>query len=153
MLDGASLTVDPGETVLLLGESGSGKSSTLSLLLGFLVPTGGEVTVGGEDLRDLDLDEWRRVVTYLPEHPTLLRGTLAANLRLANPEASDDELSCALSDAGSPELIGSLPDGLADSARRRGPNGLGGRAAADRLGEGAATPGEPVPARRTDRPS
>ncbi|HXR23481.1 MAG TPA: thiol reductant ABC exporter subunit CydD [Acidimicrobiales bacterium] len=113
VLDGASLTVAPGETVLLLGESGSGKSSTLSLLLGFLVPTGGEVTVGGEDLRNLDLDEWRRLVTYLPEHPTLLRGTLAANLRLANPDASDEELSRALTDAGSPELVGSLPDGLA----------------------------------------
>ena len=113
VLDGASLTIAPGETVLLLGESGSGKSSTLSLLLGFLVPTGGEVTVGGEDLRNLDLDEWRRLVTYLPEHPTLLRGTLAANLRLANPDASDEELSRALTDAGSPELVGSLPDGLA----------------------------------------
>ena len=76
LLDGASLTIAPGETVLLLGESGSGKSTTLSLLLGFLFPSGGQVTVAGEDLRNIDLDQWRRLVTYLPEHPTLLRGTL-----------------------------------------------------------------------------
>ncbi len=113
VLDGASLTVAPGETVLLLGESGSGKSTTLSMLLGFLVPTGGQVTVGGEDMRDLDLDQWRRLVTYLPEHPTLISGTLADNLRLANPEASDEEMSGALAGAGGPELAGSLPEGLA----------------------------------------
>jgi ATP-binding cassette subfamily C protein CydD len=122
VLDGASLTITPGETVLLLGESGSGKSSTLSLLLGFLVPSGGQVTVAGEDLRNLDLDQWRRLVTYLPEHPTLLRGTLAANLRLANPEASDEEMSWALAEAGAPELAGGLPEGFATSL------GDGGRA-------------------------
>jgi ATP-binding cassette subfamily C protein CydD len=113
VLDGASLTVAPGETVLLLGESGSGKTCTVSMLLGFLVPTAGHVSVGGEDMRNIDLDRWRLLVTYLPEHPTLLRGTLAANLRLANPGASDEEMSCALARAGGPELVAGMPEGLA----------------------------------------
>ncbi len=113
LLDGASLSIAPGETVVLLGESGSGKTTVLSLLLGFLLPSSGQVTVGGEDLRDIDLDRWRGLVTYLPEHPTLLRATLSDNLRLAKPEASDEEIARALANAGSPELARRLPQGLA----------------------------------------
>ena len=85
VLDGASLTVEPGEKVVLVGPNGGGKSTTLALLLGFIAPSRGAVTVGGTDLRELDVEAWRRRLSYLPEHPTLLAGSLADNLRLADP--------------------------------------------------------------------
>ena len=112
LLDEANLTIEPGETVALVGPSGSGKSTIISLLAGFLTPSEGSVTAGGVDLRELGPRYWRRLVTRLPEHPTLLSATLAANLRLAAPNASDRELLSALAQAGAPALALSLPGGL-----------------------------------------
>jgi ATP-binding cassette subfamily C protein CydD len=112
-IDDASLVIAPGETVVLVGPSGAGKSTVVSLLLGFVSPSRGSVTVGDTDLRDVDLAEWRRHVTYLPEHPTILVGTLADNLRLVNPSATDAALRHALAQAGASELIENLPAGMA----------------------------------------
>jgi ATP-binding cassette, subfamily C, bacterial CydD len=112
ILNGAELLIHPGETVVLVGPNGTGKSTILSLLLGFSAPSSGAVTVGGRDLRHLDLDAWRRRIAYLPEHPTLLAGTLAENLRLANRAASDEQLVAAMTAAGASGLLDALPDGL-----------------------------------------
>ncbi len=112
VLDGASLTISPGETVVLVGPNGAGKSMALSLLLGFITPTQGEVSVGGVDLRHLDLAAWRRRVSFLPEHPTLLAGSLAANLRLADPAATDARLVEVLTRTGAADLLAGLPGGL-----------------------------------------
>jgi ATP-binding cassette subfamily C protein CydD len=113
ILDVASLRIAPGETVVLVGANGTGKSTTLALLLGFLIPEAGRVTVGGEDLGRIELRAWRRCVAYLPEHPALLSGSLAANLRLADPGATEDRLLEALGRAGAGDLVAHLPDGLA----------------------------------------
>ncbi len=113
LLGNASLTISPGETVVLVGPSGVGKSTVISLLLAFAQPTSGEIVVGGEDLRHFDPVLWRRVVTYLPEHPTLLAASLADNLRLAEPAASEPELARALEQAGAPELLTQFGDGWA----------------------------------------
>ncbi|MGP8065052.1 MAG: ATP-binding cassette domain-containing protein, partial [Acidimicrobiales bacterium] len=112
VLDDADLAIAPGETVDVVGPNGAGKSTAAALLLGFASPSRGSVTVGEQDLCDLDPRAWRKHVTYLPEHPALLGRTLAENLRLADPDASDDELVAALSAAGAPELEADLPDGL-----------------------------------------
>ena len=112
LLDGIDLTISPGEKVLLVGPSGAGKSTVLSLLLGFLTPSQGQVTVGGEDLSSFDLAHWRRLLTYLPEQPALLAGTLADNLRLVNPGASDRQLRGALVEAGAGDLAMTRPGGL-----------------------------------------
>jgi thiol reductant ABC exporter CydD subunit len=113
LLRNASLTISPGETVVLVGPSGAGKSTVISLLLAFACPGSGTLTVGGEDLRHFEPASWRRLVTYLPERPTLLSASLADNLRLANPAASEDELVRALAQAGLPDLVASLGDGWA----------------------------------------
>jgi thiol reductant ABC exporter CydD subunit len=113
ILEEASLTINPGETVVLLGPNGGGKSTTLALLLGFLSPSRGSVRVGDQDLADLDLGRWREKISYLPAHPTLLQATLAENLRLAYPHATDEQLIDALDALGASGFLSSLPSGLA----------------------------------------
>ncbi|MGW9038646.1 thiol reductant ABC exporter subunit CydD, partial [Streptomyces sp. NPDC055721] len=90
-LDAATLTVEPGETVALVGPSGVGKSTLLDVLLGFVAPEeGGSVRVGGEDLAALDLEAWRSRIAWVPQRPYLFAGTIAENVRLARPDASDE---------------------------------------------------------------
>jgi thiol reductant ABC exporter CydD subunit len=90
-----SLTVAPGELIVLAGPSGSGKSTVLSLILGFVEPAAGQVTLGGVDLSDVDMSRWRASVAWVPQHPYLLAGTVADNIRLGRPDASDAEVSAA----------------------------------------------------------
>jgi ABC-type transport system involved in cytochrome bd biosynthesis fused ATPase/permease subunit len=112
VLESASLSISPGETVVLLGANGAGKSTALLLLLGFLDPDEGSVMAGDVDLAAIDASAWRRRIAYLPEHPTLLSGTLRENLLLARADASDAACVEALGSAGALDLLESLPDGL-----------------------------------------
>jgi thiol reductant ABC exporter CydD subunit len=112
VLGEATLVIEPGETVAMVGPNGSGKSTVVSMLLGFVEPTAGALTVGGVGLGEIDLSAWRRRITYLPEHPTLVAGTLAENLRLANASATDADLVDALLAAGASRLLADLPAGL-----------------------------------------
>ncbi|MER5306997.1 thiol reductant ABC exporter subunit CydD [Streptomyces sp. NPDC002773] len=112
-LDAATLTVEPGETVALVGPSGAGKSTLLDVVLGFAVPEeGGSVRVGGEDLAALDLEEWRSRIAWVPQRPYLFAGTIAENVRLARPDASDEAVRDALRDAGADGFVAGLPRGL-----------------------------------------
>ncbi|MFB7581230.1 thiol reductant ABC exporter subunit CydD [Streptomyces hydrogenans] len=113
-LDAASLTVEPGETVALVGPSGAGKSTLLDVVLGFTEPeTGGAVRVGGVDLAELDLAAWRERIAWVPQRPYLFAGTIAENVRLARPEAGDDQVRAALREAGADSFVDALPEGAA----------------------------------------
>ncbi len=112
VLAAAELTLEPGQTVVLLGANGAGKSTALRLLAGLATPESGTVTVGGRDVRELDPASWRRRLGYLPERPAVIADTLAANLRLAAPTASDDQLYQALHEVGAGRLLAALPQGL-----------------------------------------
>ncbi|MEU2420435.1 thiol reductant ABC exporter subunit CydD [Streptomyces sp. NPDC007851] len=106
-----SFTVDPGETVALVGPSGVGKSTLLNVLLGFVRPAEGRVRIGGADLADVDLEKWRSRVAWVPQRPHLYAGTIAENVRLARPDADDDAVREALRDAGALEFVDALPEG------------------------------------------
>ncbi|MCX5227404.1 thiol reductant ABC exporter subunit CydD [Streptomyces sp. NBC_00233] len=112
-LDAMFLTVEPGETVALVGPSGAGKSTLLDVVLGFAVPEeGGSVRVGGEPFAALDLEVWRSRIAWVPQRPYLFAGTIAENVRLARPDASDEAVREALRDAGADGFVSGLPQGL-----------------------------------------
>ncbi|MEV0645139.1 thiol reductant ABC exporter subunit CydD [Phytomonospora sp. NPDC050363] len=109
-LAGASFVVRAGERVALIGPSGAGKSTVLSVLLGFVEPTGGRVLVDGVDLAELDLDEWRRRIGWVPQRAHLFAGSVADNIRLGDPGAGAERVRAAAS-AADAEFIDELPDG------------------------------------------
>jgi ATP-binding cassette, subfamily C, bacterial CydD len=111
VLDAVSLELAPGETVALVGPSGAGKSTIAALLLRLLEPTSGRVTVGSVDLAGCDLRAWRAHVSWVPQRPTLFRGTAADNIRLGDPEAARDRVRAAAVLAGADEFIRELPRG------------------------------------------
>ena len=111
VLDALDLELRPGETLALVGETGVGKSTVASLLLGLAEPTAGRVTVGGVDLARFDLDAWRRELAWVPQRPTIFHGTVSDNIRLARAEASDEEIRAAARLAGADGFVRALPDG------------------------------------------
>ncbi|MGW3595076.1 thiol reductant ABC exporter subunit CydD [Streptomyces sp. NPDC005167] len=110
-LDGASLVVDEGETVALVGPSGVGKSTLLNVVLGFTAPDEGRIRVGGVDLATLAPERWRERIAWVPQRPQLFAGTIAENVRLARPDADDSAVTAALRDAGAYDFVAELPDG------------------------------------------
>ncbi|MFI6009317.1 thiol reductant ABC exporter subunit CydD [Streptomyces sp. NPDC051243] len=107
-----SFAIEHGETVALVGPSGAGKSTLLNALLGFVRPADGRVLVGGADLAELDLEEWRSRIAWVPQRPHLYAGTIAENVRLARPDADDAAVRRALEDAGALEFVDALPRGM-----------------------------------------
>ena len=106
-----SFAVEPGETVALVGPSGAGKSTLLNALLGFVRPAEGRVRVGGADLAEVDLEQWRSRIAWVPQRPHLFAGTITENVRLARPDADDTAVRQALSDAGAMGFVDALPRG------------------------------------------
>ena len=112
-LHGADLAVEPGEVVALTGPSGCGKSTLLDVVLGLRRPGSGHVRLGGVDLRDLDLDAWRAGIGWVPQRPHLFARTVADNVRIGRPDASDTEVADALEAAGLAVAVRRLPQGVA----------------------------------------
>ena len=114
------LCVEPGEHLALVGATGAGKSTLAKLLVRAYDPDEGRVTFGGVDLRDVPLDELRRRIVFVPQEGHLFSGTIADNVRLARPDASDDDVRDALRAIGALERFEALPGGLATDVRSRG---------------------------------
>ena len=121
-----SFTVPPHSVTALVGPSGCGKSTAISVLERFIDPTEGSVWVESDgsrvELREYDVDAWRGAVAWVGQDPTMITGTLSDNVRLANPEATDEQVRHALDVVGLTGLLSELPDGLSTAI------GEGGRA-------------------------
>jgi len=125
-LEHVDLVVKPGAHIALTGQSGSGKTTLGHLLMGFVQPAEGRVTFGGVDLRLLGSDAARRLVAWAPQGPHVFRTSLAANLRLSRPAATDEELVAVLGQVGLGDWLGHLQAGLGTVLGERGNTVSGG---------------------------
>ena len=122
-----SLTVAPGETVALVGPSGGGKSTILSLLPRFYDVTGGTITLNGTDLRDLSLTDLRDRIALVTQEPFLFDDTLVANIAYGRPGATEAEIMEAARAAAAHDFISGLPEGYATRAGEGGMRLSGGQ--------------------------
>jgi ATP-binding cassette, subfamily B, bacterial len=120
VLDGLDLHVAPGESLALVGATGSGKSTVAGLLARLYDPEGGRVLLDGHDLRDLRLTDVRRAVALVFEETFLFSESVRENIRVGRPEAGDDEVQRAAELAGATAFIDDLPDGYDTILGERG---------------------------------
>ena len=121
-LSGVSLTVEPGETVALVGQTGAGKSTLVKLIARFYDVTGGAVLVNGVDVRDYDLASYRHRLGVVPQESYLFAGTVRDSIAYARPDASDAEVEAAARATGAHDMIMSLPGGYQHEVSERGRN-------------------------------
>jgi ABC-type multidrug transport system fused ATPase/permease subunit len=119
-LTAVNLVIRPGDQITLAGPSGAGKSSLLALLLRFAEPTGGRIEVGGVDLASIPVGDWRRQISWVPQQPYLFNTSVAANIALGQPAATQEAIARAAQAAGAAEFIEGLPDGYATEVSERG---------------------------------
>lgn len=127
LFESLNLEVKAGETVAFSGASGCGKSSVISLVQRLYDPDAGRVTVDGTDLKQLDLEWWRANVGVVSQEPTLFSGTLADNVRVGKPDATDAEVEEACRKANIHHTIISLPEGYDTTAGSVGSQLSGGQ--------------------------
>jgi ATP-binding cassette, subfamily C, bacterial CydD len=124
-LNGLSFRVPAGETVVLAGPSGAGKSSAIEILLGFVRPDGGRVTINGRDITDLVPQALSAIIAWIGQRPVLFAGTIRDNIRFARPDATADEVAQAVKAARVDGFVEQLPEGL-DTLVGEGGYGLSG---------------------------
>lgn len=124
-LEGLSFRVLPGETLLLTGPSGAGKTSVLRLLMGFRAPDSGRIAINGHDATALRPEELRRLSAYVGQRAHIFRASLRQNIRMARPAASDAEVEAAAEAARVTGFAADLPRGL-DTMLGEGGFGLSG---------------------------
>ena len=121
-LSGINLTIEPGETVALVGQTGAGKSTLVKLIARFYDVTSGQVLVDGTDVRDYDLASYRHQLGVVPQESYLFAGTVRDSIAYARPDASDAEVEAAARATGAHEMIIRLPGGYGHEVSERGRN-------------------------------
>ncbi len=127
VLAGIDLVAEPGTMTAIIGSTGAGKTTLISLLPRLIDATAGQVLVDGADVRDIDPDMlWARI-GLVPQRPYLFSGTVASNLRFGKPDASDDELWAALEIAQAADFVRAMPEGLETPVAQGGTTVSGGQ--------------------------
>lgn len=126
-LSGISFSVKKGETMGIIGGTGSGKSSLVSLIPRFYDATGGHVYIKGNDVKDYPLGALREMVGMVPQKAVLFKGTIRENLRWGSADATEEEMERALSDAQALEIVKAKPEGLDSPVAQNGKNLSGGQ--------------------------
>ena len=126
-LSGITVKLRPGETLGVIGGTGSGKSTFVSLIPRFYDATSGEVKVFGRDVKEYPLAELRRLVGTVPQKAAVVSGTIRENLRWAKPDATDEELWAALKTAQAESFVAALPQKLETRVEQGGKNFSGGQ--------------------------
>jgi ATP-binding cassette subfamily B protein len=121
-LNGIALTIEPGETVALVGQTGAGKSTLVKLIARFYDVTSGAVLVDGTDVRDYDLAAYRHQLGVVPQESYLFAGTVRDSIAYARPDATDEEVLAAARATGAHNMIMTLPGGYAHAVSERGRN-------------------------------
>jgi thiol reductant ABC exporter CydD subunit len=111
VLEGVDLELAPGETLALVGPSGAGKSTLASLILRLTEPLRGRISAGPVDLAECSAETWRAQIAWVPQRPTLFRGTVTENIRLGDPAAGEDRVRAAAELAAADTFIADLPQG------------------------------------------
>jgi ATP-binding cassette subfamily B protein len=127
VLRNISFVAEPGRTTAVIGSTGAGKSTMLSLIPRLMDCTSGTVLVDGVDVRELDPDLLWTTLGYVPQRSYLFSGTIASTLRHGNPDATDDEVWAALDIAQARDFVERLPDGLTAAVAQGGTNFSGGQ--------------------------
>ena len=127
VLSGISFTARPGQTVALIGSTGSGKTTLVSLISRLFDATGGAVRVGGVDVRDAEMEMLWAQIGLVPQRPFLFAGTVASNLRLGREDATDGELWQALEIAQASDFVAQMDGGLEARIAQGGTNVSGGQ--------------------------
>jgi thiol reductant ABC exporter CydC subunit len=143
-LSDVSAALAPGSRIALVGASGAGKTTLASCAVRFLDPSSGSVTLGGTDIRELSQDALRSAVRLVSQEAYLFTTTIAQNVRLAAPEASDEQIAAALTRAGLGPWIASLPEGIETLVGEEGAEVSGGQRGRIALARGLIAPAEVV---------
>ncbi|MDO4670139.1 MAG: ABC transporter ATP-binding protein [Aerococcus sp.] len=122
-----SFTVNPGETLGIIGGTGSGKTTIANLILRFYDRTEGTITINDQDLKNYELKNLRDLIGYVPQKANLFSGTIRSNLQYGNAKATDEEMWKALDIAQATEFVKELPDGLDAHVEQGGSNFSGGQ--------------------------
>lgn len=126
-LSNVNFTIEPGTSLALVGPSGAGKSTIADLLLRFYDPTAGQILLDGIDIRDLDVGWLRLQIGVVPQQTFLFAGTIADNIRLGNPQASQDEVQQAAIAAHADEFVAEIPERYETIVHERGVRLSGGQ--------------------------
>ena len=127
VLHGLDFTVKQGETIALVGESGSGKTTILNMLIGFILPSGGQLMLDGKDMKGLNLRTYRRFLSVVPQTPVLFTGTVRENITYGLEHVSEEQIAQAVEAANLSEVVKRLPQGLDTMIAEHGANLSGGQ--------------------------
>lgn len=126
-LENISFTIYPKETIGIIGGTGSGKSTLINLISRFYDPSSGNIFIDGHNLKNYPLYQIRKKIGFVPQTPVLFTGSIAENMRIGNPTASDDDIKLALDIAQASEFVDKLPDKYETLLDQGGKNLSGGQ--------------------------